>query len=103
MTNKTFKPDEVVAIFDNNEETMDRYTIAIEIYKEDGNENFEGYASYTVASNGVCSVWSVGEESFDYEDVTEEDTHIGKLIEWNELPETLQNTIIGYFELKEGN
>ena len=87
------KPFEVVAIFDNVDQSLDRYTVVVDIDRED---EFE---QYTVASNGVCSIWSVGDSVFDYESVDEDDVNIGIDIEWGQLPMTLQKTIISYFEL----
>lgn len=90
-TTKTdIKPDEIIAVFDNKEVTKDRYTISLTL---------EDDTNFLVTTNACCSIWSVSNDLLIPESVQEDDVHIGKEIQWDELPKELKNHIIHYFNL----
>lgn len=70
--------------------TKDRYTI--QLLLNDGED------SYLIGTDEGSYIWDAGEFlSIDLEEITEEDTHLGKEIGWEELPERLRNHINRYF------
>jgi len=87
-------PIEVMNVFDNEGYTFDRYTINI---------LFENGDSYVVASSSNPThpqgVWSIKENEYIVaEDLTKEDAHIGKEIDWDELPNEVKKTVLSYFD-----
>lgn len=85
-------PKEVLHVFDNEGETVDRYSIVI-LY-EDGE-------SYVVTSSQnpthPLGVWSSEEGYISASELTEEDKHIGKEIFWEDLPTSVQSLLCSYF------
>lgn len=96
MTNEKFY---VMNAFDNEGHTIDRYTIWI--------MNDEG-ESYLIASSSVPThpqgVWSIEENaSIDLDslnDEEEDNSHIGKEVDWDILPYEVKNTIENYFDME---
>lgn len=87
---------DVSSVFDNECYTVDRYTIQL----EDDQGNHWLVATSPMPSHPL-GVWSVIENDgfINPEDITEEDKHIGIEIEWSDLPESVKQTVVNYFEL----
>lgn len=86
----TTQTDQIIEInvFDNKEYTLDRYTIA---------GMMESGETFVIASNECMSIWSVSDHYLNAEDVTEEDKHIGEMIDWDQLPKGLQNEVVARY------
>lgn len=84
----------VESVFDNGGYTVDRYTISLT--SDDG-------VAFLIACSPrpthPLGVWSVDEGTYILaEDVEEDDKHIGKEIDWFDLPEEVRNTVENYFK-----
>lgn len=78
------KPIEVKNVYDNNGDTIDRYSIYIE--SKDGENNLICCCSNPSSPYGVFS--RAYSHQFDLGE------HLGKEIEWEDLPSSVQNVII---------
>jgi len=87
------QPEEVMYIFDNEGETIDRYTICI---------LYENGDSFTVATSYNPShplgVWSLDENGYidldELENDEEYNKNIGKQMEWGSLPYEVKEAVL---------
>lgn len=78
-----------VEAFDNGGFSQDRYTVNVELVDE---------SRFLVTSDRYSAIWDVSENDWiDGASLTDEDEHIGKEIDWYDLPDELKHTIENYF------
>lgn len=82
------KPIVVHGVYDNGGETVDRYSIHAVFSK---NEQYL-FCSSPNPFHPLSGVWSTADSGNKWE-VGE---HLGKQIDWNELPEDVQRAVIQY-------